>query len=55
MASLRKEMDWRRLGNGYCTRPKKMPCEYETICETYTMFVDHPGGSPHPTHSEGRR
>lgn len=39
MANLRKEMDWRRLGNGYCTRPKKMPCEYETICETCTMFM----------------
>jgi hypothetical protein len=30
MANLRKEMDWRRLGNGYCTRPRKMPCEYES-------------------------
>lgn len=39
MANLRKEMDWRRLGNGYCTRPKKMPCEYETICETCSMFL----------------
>lgn len=42
MANLRKEMDWRRLGNGYCTRPKKMPCEYETICETCTFFMTTP-------------
>jgi len=42
MANLRKEMDWRRLGNGYCTRPKKMPFEYETICETCTMFMTTP-------------
>lgn len=52
MANLRKEMDWRRLGNGYCTRPKKMPCEYETICETCTMFMTTPEFLPTLQHKK---
>ncbi|WP_130014907.1 tyrosine-type recombinase/integrase [Serinicoccus sediminis] len=28
----------RLLGNGYCTRPAVMDCEYETICESCTFF-----------------
>ena len=26
------------LGNGYCTRPEGVPCEYEAICESYPCF-----------------
>ena len=29
---------WRMLGNGYCTRPEGVPCEYETICESCPCF-----------------
>jgi len=29
---------WRMLGNGYCTRPDGVPCEYETICESCPCF-----------------
>lgn len=38
MARLRQEMNWRLLGNGYCTRHPDMKCEYETICETCVFF-----------------
>jgi len=38
MTRLRQEMDWRLLGNGYCTRHPGMKCEYETICETCAFF-----------------
>ena len=38
MARLRQEMEWRLLGNGYCTRHQQMKCEYETICETCAFF-----------------
>lgn len=38
MARLRREMHWRLLGNGYCTRHPEMKCEYETICETCAFF-----------------
>ena len=37
MARLNREHS-RMLGNGYCTRPKVMDCQYETICESCTMF-----------------
>jgi site-specific recombinase XerD len=37
MQKLRKDT-WRLLGNGYCTRPVKVPCEYETICESCPCF-----------------
>jgi len=37
MQKLRKET-WRMLGNGYCTRPEGVPCEYETICESCPCF-----------------
>jgi len=39
MRQLRKETHWRLLGNGYCTRPDGVPCEYETICESCSCFV----------------
>ena len=29
---------WRMLGNGYCTRPEGVRCEYETICESCPCF-----------------
>ena len=37
MARLNREHH-RLLGNGYCTRPKVMDCEYESICESCTFF-----------------
>lgn len=37
MSRLRHE-HWRMLGNGYCTRPNNVPCEYETICESCPCF-----------------
>lgn len=37
MARLNREHR-RLLGNGYCTRPAVMDCEYETICESCTFF-----------------
>jgi len=37
MRRLRQE-HWRMLGNGYCTRPEGVRCEYETICETCPCF-----------------
>jgi len=37
MRRLRQD-HWRLLGNGYCTRPEGVPCEYETICESCPCF-----------------
>jgi len=39
MTKLRREMDRRMLGNGYCARPVEMDCHYESICESCTFFV----------------
>jgi site-specific recombinase XerD len=39
MRKLRKGSHWRMLGNGYCTRPEGVPCEYEAICETCPAFL----------------
>ncbi|MEU2303019.1 site-specific integrase [Streptomyces antibioticus] len=39
MAKLRREMDRRMLGNGYCARPVEMDCHFESICESCTFFV----------------
>jgi hypothetical protein len=33
MRRLRQD-HWRMLGDGYCTRPEGVPCEYEPICES---------------------
>jgi len=38
MRQMRQET-WRLLGNGYCTRPDGVPCEYESICESCSCFV----------------
>ncbi len=37
MAKLRREHH-RLLGNGHCTRPAKLDCAFESICETCTFF-----------------
>jgi Phage integrase family len=37
MARLRREHH-RMLGNGWCTRPPELDCEFESICETCTFF-----------------
>ena len=39
MAKLRREMDRRMLGNGYCARPVELDCHFESICESCTFFV----------------
>ena len=38
MRRLRAETT-RLLGNGHCTRPAVLDCQYETICETCTHFA----------------
>ena len=42
MRQLRLEAQWRLLGNGYCTRPQGVPCEYESICESCPAFCTTP-------------
>jgi hypothetical protein len=39
MAKLRREMQRRMLGNGYCARPVQLDCHFESICESCTYFV----------------
>jgi hypothetical protein len=39
MAKLRREMNRRMLGNGYCARPVEMDCHFESICESCSFFV----------------
>jgi hypothetical protein len=39
MAKLRREVDRRMLGNGYCARPVELDCHFESICESCTFFV----------------
>lgn len=39
MNKLRREMDRRMLGNGYCARPVEMDCHFESICESCSFFV----------------
>ena len=39
MVKLRREMDRRMLGNGYCARPVELDCHFESICESCTLFV----------------
>jgi hypothetical protein len=39
MRKLRTEMHRRTLGNGYCARPVKMDCHFESICESCSFFV----------------
>ena len=39
MAKLRREMDRRMLGNGYCARPVELDCHFESICESCAFFV----------------
>ena len=34
------------LGNGWCERPAKMDCHYETICETCTYYTTDPTHIP---------
>jgi hypothetical protein len=46
MAKLRREMEWRLLGNGYCTRHPEMRCESEMICETCAFFWTTEGFLP---------
>jgi integrase len=38
MRKLRAEMHRRMLGNGYCARPVRMDCHFESICESCTFF-----------------
>ncbi len=38
MRRLRADLHQRMLGNGYCTRPHELDCQFETICETCSFF-----------------
>ena len=38
MAVTRKELEWRRLGNGWCTRRAYLDCRYELVCERCVHF-----------------
>jgi integrase len=46
MAKLRREMDRRMLGNGYCARPVELDCHFESICESCSFFVTTPEFAP---------
>jgi site-specific recombinase XerD len=46
MARLRREMNRRMLGNGYCARPVELDCHFESICESCTYFVTTPEFTP---------
>ena len=46
MAKLRREMNRRMLGNGYCARPVELDCHFESICESCTYFVTTPEFAP---------
>jgi site-specific recombinase XerD len=46
MAKLRREMNRRMLGNGYCARPVELDCHFESICESCTFFVTTPEFTP---------
>lgn len=39
MSRLRREVNKRMLGNGYCARPVEMDCHFESICESCSFFV----------------
>jgi site-specific recombinase XerD len=39
MTKLRREMNRRMLGNGYCARPVELDCHFESICESCSFFV----------------
>ncbi len=41
-----REQHRRMLGNGWCERPAKMDCHYETICETCTYYATDPTHIP---------
>jgi hypothetical protein len=38
MVVTRRELEWRRLGNGWCTRRAYLDCRYELICERCVHF-----------------
>jgi site-specific recombinase XerD len=46
MRRLRLEMQRRLLGNGYCTRPVELDCQFESVCETCVHFATGPEFAP---------
>lgn len=38
MTITRRELEWRRLGNGWCTRRAYLDCRYELVCERCVHF-----------------
>ena len=46
MRKLRIEMQRRLLGNGYCTRPVELDCQFESVCETCVHFATGPEFAP---------
>lgn len=39
MTQLAVEYERRMLGNGWCNRPTRLDCQYESICETCTYYT----------------
>ena len=54
MAKLRREHHG-LLGNGYCTRPPKLDCAFESICETCTFFQPASSSDPSPARRRSRQ
>jgi site-specific recombinase XerD len=38
MVTTRRELEWRRLGNGWCTRRAYLDCRHELVCERCVHF-----------------
>ncbi len=38
MTVTRRELEWRRLGNGWCTRRAYLDCRHELVCERCVHF-----------------
>ena len=38
MTVARREIEWRRLGNGWCTRRAYLDCRHELVCERCVHF-----------------
>jgi integrase len=46
MRRLRADLHQRMLGNGFCTRPPELDCQFETICETCSFFTTNTEFAP---------
>jgi integrase len=46
MAHLAAEFDQKLLGNGHCTRPAQLDCQFESICENCAYFSTNESFTP---------